>query len=290
LINLWAGWCAPCRRELADWTQSADRFRKAGLRVVALNVEGQEKASQAAKVLDELKWQFQSGLASLDLLDKLDILQRTVLDLHRPLSLPTSLLVDSQGRLAILYRGPVAAEVVLAHLAKLDSNTEDGRAEAVPFAGRWQFSAPGPDLVTLAERYRKQSFNDIAQEYLERSALVQGGDSRMPSIQYNLGQALARQNDWIGASEAYRKTIALEPGHVKAYVNLGIALRKLGDTQGAIAEYNRALQIDPNHILSHHNLAAALIDAGRTAEADYHYGIAQQLRSQTGQELSNTSE
>ena len=40
LVNLWASWCAPCAKELAEITTHADALRDAGVQVLALAVDG----------------------------------------------------------------------------------------------------------------------------------------------------------------------------------------------------------------------------------------------------------
>jgi hypothetical protein len=45
---------------------------------------------------------------------------------------------------------------------------------------------------------------------------------------------------------AYRRTIALKPDFVRAYVNLGVALRDLHRFDDALQQFKKALSIDPN--------------------------------------------
>ena len=79
LLNLWASWCPPCLRELRDWTRHESKLTGAGLRILAVNVDAQRAgggASPAAirKMLKEMTFPFSAGLASADLVAKLDLM------------------------------------------------------------------------------------------------------------------------------------------------------------------------------------------------------------------------
>ena len=96
LLNLWATWCAPCRKEMPglDRLQQAlgsDRFE-----VVALSVDrGGAEASK--KFLDQIKIQ--------DLKLYVDATSRATTQL-KAVGLPTTLLIDAQGREIGRLTGP----------------------------------------------------------------------------------------------------------------------------------------------------------------------------------------
>jgi predicted TPR repeat methyltransferase len=83
----------------------------------------------------------------------------------------------------------------------------------------------------------------------------------------NLGiiyNAVHRVDDAIAA---YRRAIALNPGHVNAYNNLGILLKATGRPAEAEAAYRKALELNPQFIDSYHNLGVLLASLKRTQEA-----------------------
>lgn len=96
------------------------------------------------------------------------------------------------------------------------------------------------------------------------------------------------------AIEAYRRAIALQPGHSDAYVNLGRILHER-DVMEAERHYRLALAVDPSHPTALFNLGVALEDQRRFAEArrayeqaiaadpdsaDAHYNLAGLLESE----------
>jgi hypothetical protein len=73
---------------------------------------------------------------------------------------------------------------------------------------------------------------------------------------YNLGLALAGQNDFEGASQQLGLASKLQPEDANVETNLGAALAELGRFPEAKAHFERALQIDPNQALAKENLDA----------------------------------
>ena len=140
LVNLWATWCRPCLGELRELAAREAELREAGLEVVALSVDrlDTEKATSsvdAKKLLQDIGFTGKAGWATTAATQKLQLVQNHLFDLHRPMSVPTSLLIDATGHLAVLYRGPVSVDQVLADVAELPNLAT--APQAVPFAGRW---------------------------------------------------------------------------------------------------------------------------------------------------------
>ena len=52
LLNVWATWCAPCRAEMPSIQALHDSYRGAGLRVVAVSVDG---AGEEGKIRDFMR-------------------------------------------------------------------------------------------------------------------------------------------------------------------------------------------------------------------------------------------
>lgn len=69
------------------------------------------------------------------------------------------------------------------------------------------------------------------------------------------------------AALAYRRALALSPGHAGASLNLGRLLHERGDAAAAEALYRQAWRADAPSALAAFNLGIALEDQGRAAEA-----------------------
>jgi tetratricopeptide (TPR) repeat protein len=71
---------------------------------------------------------------------------------------------------------------------------------------------------------------------------------------YNLGTALAMQNDFAAAVEEFRAAVRLNPQDANAEANLGAALAELGNWKEARAHLEKALAIDPTLANARDNL------------------------------------
>ena len=69
------------------------------------------------------------------------------------------------------------------------------------------------------------------------------------------------------ARSAYRRAIAMAPGHAEAHLNLGRLLHEKGDISDAESHYRQACAARPNSALAAFNLGVALADRGKGAEA-----------------------
>jgi Flp pilus assembly protein TadD len=71
---------------------------------------------------------------------------------------------------------------------------------------------------------------------------------------YNLGTALAMQNNFPGAVEEFRAAVRLNPQDANAEANLGAAFAELGKWKEARAHLEKALSINPSLANARDNL------------------------------------
>ncbi len=83
----------------------------------------------------------------------------------------------------------------------------------------------------------------------------------------NLGLVLAGQGDLRGASEDYRRALALAPAFADAHANLGVALAATGNPAEAAENIRAALRYRPEDASLHLNLGRALAALGRRMDA-----------------------
>ena len=148
LVTLWSRTCAPCLRELGEWAREAKTIRAAGLDILALSVDGlandrDGEIPAARQVLQRAEFPFDSGRATNELVRDLEIVHRTIVELQSPLPVPSSFLLDADGRLGAIYKGPVPLARLLADVKLLGSSPEARRDSAVPYPGRFA-SQPFP--------------------------------------------------------------------------------------------------------------------------------------------------
>jgi peroxiredoxin len=94
VLNLWATWCEPCRKEMPQFVAAYERYRQDGLEIVAVNV--QESASIIEPFVDDFGMEFPVAM------DK----NGRVSDDYRTLGLPVTYFIDRQGVIRSVFQGP----------------------------------------------------------------------------------------------------------------------------------------------------------------------------------------
>ena len=96
LLNLWATWCAPCRKEMPELARLQQEMGSADFEVVALS-EDLKGADASAKFLNDIK---------ADALALYVDPKATALEAVQSVGLPTTLLIDRNGKEVGRLLGP----------------------------------------------------------------------------------------------------------------------------------------------------------------------------------------
>ena len=97
VLNFWASWCAPCRKEMPQFVQAYERYKDRGLVVIGLNLQ---EGSRAGKFAEDF------GIEFPVLMDR----DGEVGDRYRVLGLPTTLFIDREGVVRSVFTGPFEGE------------------------------------------------------------------------------------------------------------------------------------------------------------------------------------
>ncbi len=98
LLSFFASWCEPCKRELPFLLQLDRTYREKGLRIVSVDIDGEEQGIEAARTLvaqPDLRYPVGS--------DRFNILARRYLGDQAPL--PSVFLIRRDGTIARIERG-----------------------------------------------------------------------------------------------------------------------------------------------------------------------------------------
>lgn len=299
LISLWATWCQPCLEELAEFAKYQDQLRDAGLKVVALSLDGLR--GDAHEPGNDQQWlvdhgiPFASGRVTDLLLQQVQLVHNQLCLMRQPLAVPLSLLLDNKGQLAAFYQGSIGVERLLEDVTLLRLPQDQLNSVALPYHGRWyqepilrastffqlgvqaHMDGKFSQASTLYRQALKrqpdhpESMNNLgllamrqgnlakARAFYERSLSIRPNNA---AAHHNLGKVLEGQGTLVRAEAEYRKAVDLQPDLVQAYFDLGNVLVKTNRLQSAVTNYRRALKLKPDHEQAQRHLSAVLTALG----------------------------
>ena len=262
LLHLFAGWCAPCVRELTQLVEEQEVLESSGVAFLALGVEtdAEERAATRA-LMERLEWPYAWGFASPAMAEVLDALAGILLDREQRLSLPTSFLVDAAGSLRVLYFGPVSAAELTRDRRWIEGEPDAPLAGASPFAGRWlEPPSRTTSLGWLEGRMRSRGLEEVAREYARGA--IQLTESSPASVIHGFGRRAAAAGELERALGYFLQALEEDPDHFESNLDLAILLHRQGRLTDAVKAYAHALRLKPEHLDTHFNLGLAYVGLG----------------------------
>jgi thiol-disulfide isomerase/thioredoxin len=110
VVNFWATWCEPCRKEMPEFMRAQTEFGTRGLQFVGIAVDQADKVDQFAKNLGLNYPTLIGGYGAIELSKTLG---------NRLAALPFTIIVDRQGRVAHTQLGPLKPEQLQSIVANL---------------------------------------------------------------------------------------------------------------------------------------------------------------------------
>jgi len=162
LINLWGVNCANCLKEFGAFQRRSDQLAARGLRIVTLNTDPMESRARALDLLERFGLSEHAGIADERMLSALEAILYEVLGAAPGSPLPTSLLLDAQGQLCVVYQGKITMGELLRDASIVATlHPQDSSAHPLFFGERlmkrhrnWRFLAKAFASYGLAELAR----------------------------------------------------------------------------------------------------------------------------------------
>lgn len=117
VVNVWAAWCPPCRAEMPDLVKLADGLDPAQAEVVGVNVRDNRGTAEA--------FVRNAGVEFPSFYDPGSEVVLALSDELGPYSLPSTAVLDREGRLAALVLGTIPGTVTMQDVVE-DVAAEDG--------------------------------------------------------------------------------------------------------------------------------------------------------------------
>ena len=289
LINLWASWCRPCLEEFDQLSKEWSLLEPSKLRVVALCTDPlQEDAdlSTARSLVQESNWPFEFGLANEQVIQALTTLNNDIFYLTQPLPLPCSLLIDQEGKVAAIYKGPVEPQQLAMDIERLEAAPEELARAAFPFPGRQIIRNYNPSPLSLATAYYEAGYLQDARRELirflkniaeisdfDRLTDVMEGSLRPGAIHESRVPRHTQTNSSSHqTTERTRLKQALQDLQrqttIKGFRLLANIERDRGQPKNQLRILRQLVTLQPDSNTAKANLAVALFQQGQTSAAD----------------------
>ena len=285
IISIWSSTCNACCLELSEFAQHADELRKAGLNVVAINLDNLESPSRdgatksgaqlgAKEVLKRIEFPFTAESGTVELVRSLDVLKRSIFDRWQTLKVPSSFLVDANGFVRVVYEGSVSVQQLVGDVKLLTLPVNRLREFSTPFAGRWSMAPSAADPLQVSSRFIDEAMIQAGIDYLERHAQFaeQNQDAsqtiQSPSdLYYVLAVLLRDQNQVDEAALAFQKAIQLRPDDVRFRGGFANLLAGDGRLSEAAEQLDKVLEINPRDVGTERKLAFIRMTEGNFSAA-----------------------
>ncbi|REK29937.1 MAG: tetratricopeptide repeat protein [Planctomycetota bacterium] len=277
LINLWSASCLPCLKELREFQHRFADLQVAKIDVVAVSVDAvrgdRQEIDAAQERIAEFQLPFTVGYADRKLIRTFQALHNSLVPSTRLIPVPSSILIDQQGQLAVFYKGPVSVDQVLADVGHTASTAEERYARMFPFGGH---AIPHPRTAEMIARSEEQAIFNFAEEldsaYRTKSAmaLYQQLVDRFPEnafARFALGRILAGEVRLPEARLQFLEALRLDPSYFDAHLRLGVVLLLMERPHEAVRHLEQAVALRPTNARARVTLGATLEKLGRSTEA-----------------------
>jgi tetratricopeptide (TPR) repeat protein/peroxiredoxin len=276
LLNFWAAAGAEqCKEDWASFNQRHLTWAAQGLQVLTVNLDGPADEQIVQALIRDNGLSFPILCGSEDVAAIYDILCRYLYDRHRDLTLPTSLLINTNGEIVKVYQGPVVPEHVEYDFRHIPQSSAERLARALPFSGV-------TDTVNFGRNYLSYGSVFFQRGYMDQAAasfqIALRDDPSSAEALYGIGSVYVNQNKTSEARSSFERAVTLHASYpetlANSWNNLGLLSAREGHTAEAVGYFQQALKLSPDHLIALDNLGSAYRQQKRWDDARKIYGVA----------------
>ncbi len=270
LVNLWSSTCQPCIKELKEFSHRYEELQDAGVNVLAINIDELQDMPDglalAKAMAERMKFPFTAGMASPEVIAELQRLHNSLLQMNRPLPMPTSFLIDRKGYLHTIYKGAVEVDTLLSDAQKSDLDLMGRFRKAVvrkgsvlqgPLVNKTMLRNEGAALIRLGKEYLKEGKFDRAEAILNDALVKMPGTAAIHNQLAIMHEQKARRGIPGAldlAMKNYRDAISFEPEKPSLRVNLAQLLIRQKAYDEAAGHLTYALNHGTETAAAHYNM------------------------------------
>jgi len=124
LVNFWATWCAPCEIETPWFVEFDKKYRENGLQIIGISLD-EDGVEPVKKFVEKYKIEYKIVMGN----------EETAQNFGGVIGLPTSFIVDQDGKFYSMHRGLVSKDLYEEEIEGLLGIAEE--AETAPASLTW---------------------------------------------------------------------------------------------------------------------------------------------------------
>lgn len=163
--------------------------------------------------------------------------------------MPSSFLIDRDGRLRTLYKGPVSVDTLLHDARLLDLDRAELLANAVSFPGRWLHPPKWVDTSAVSLEVRRRRFCGAGQT-IQISSLIGQRETHPEYLSASLLNLYAAifvdQQQLQQTASAFAEELMLDPGNRQVHMELGTILFRFRKGDQTTTHFEELLKFNPN--------------------------------------------
>ena len=270
LINLWATWCAPCLQEMAHFRDHKKTLIDNEVELIAVNVDELDTQNDNSKkpldVIKKMNFPFPSISANKQLMEILQRIHDQSVGLNEPLPIPSSFLIDPNGDVSVIYKGPVNVEQII----------KDLRLSSEGFITRIKAAAKLEGSIIKNPRASRRLFEHEAS--IHRRHAINW---------YNAGDLRGAINHFEKANKLTPDSKELSSQLASVYFAFATQMDRQEMKGVAIDHYRKGLVIDPSNNAARNNLAWNLATSAsqNLRNAEEALIVATKLNADTGNKV-----